>query len=722
MIRTKRHKIFYAKKESAVSEVIGSVMLITIVVIAVSIVGVVLWSQPPSAKIPALSAGIVSQSCNVIVSHNGGDMLEQQAFKILVDGTDETANFTKNGNPVWTSWGIGDTLTYTSTPCPPIPQNVQIIYTGGNGALVLSSGYFGTQLSGNATTTPTPTPTPTPAPAPTVSGITPSSAISGTIVSITNLAGTNFVNGATVNLTRAGYSDISGSGVGFVSSTQLTCTFNLAGAAPGQWNVVVTNPDFQSGTGSNLFTVSPTLAPTVSTITPNTGNRGWPVTITNLAGNNFVSGAIVKLVNNTAGPDVAAYNVFVVSPTMITCNFNLLGVNQGIWNVTVQNPSSDPGTLKNGFTVNSLAPTITGNSVPPTGNPGQLVTITNLPGTNYQPGALVDYYQGGTRINLTNVNVVSTTQMSGTLQIPANAPTGAYNIMVTNTDGKSGTRTSAFTVPMVTGITPNTYVSGWTVSITNLAGNKFKDGATVKLVNASAGPDITATNVVVVSANQITCTFDLTGAPAARRNVTVTNPDGETGTLSNGFTITSNAPTLTVRAPTNSNRGWPVGVTLTGTGFQPSPAVRLTRSGYSDVYAYGVTAGSPTQITCTFDLNGVTSGAWNILVTNVDGQSSGTMTFTVNAPTPTFTSNTPATGVHGTTVPITIVGTGFQPGATVTYTRAPTTISFTVVSVTATQITGNLVIPPGATLGLYGVTITNTDGTTVTSANRFTVT
>ena len=52
MTLTRCEHTFYSGNEGAVSEVIGSIMLISIVVIAVSIVGVVLWSQPPPEKIP----------------------------------------------------------------------------------------------------------------------------------------------------------------------------------------------------------------------------------------------------------------------------------------------------------------------------------------------------------------------------------------------------------------------------------------------------------------------------------------------------------------------------------------------------------------------------------------------------------------------------------------------------------------------------------------------
>ena len=96
--------------------------------------------------------------------------------------------------------------------------------------------------------------------------------------------------------------------------------------------------------------------------------------------------------------------------------------------------------------------------------------------------------------------------------------------------------------------------------------------------------------------------------------------------------------------------------------------VRLTRAGYSDIIATGVTVVSPTQITCSFNLLGAAAGTWNILVTNPDGKTSGTLTFTVNSPTPTISTSTPATGVRGTSVSITsLTGTGFQPGALVDY-------------------------------------------------------
>ena len=91
---------------------------------------------------------------------------------------------------------------------------------------------------------------------PTLTSITPNNGANTGPVDITNLAGTGFVTGATVKLTKAGQGDIEGISVTVVSSTKITCRFDLSGAAAGPWNVVLTNPDTQGGTLANGFTVT----------------------------------------------------------------------------------------------------------------------------------------------------------------------------------------------------------------------------------------------------------------------------------------------------------------------------------------------------------------------------------------------------------------------------------------------------------------------------------
>ncbi len=110
------------------------------------------------------------------------------------------------------------------------------------------------------TATPTFTPT-TPPPPPTVLNVSPSSSGNESVVSA-SVRGANFQTeqaGTTVLLRRDSSSDIVASNVNVESTTLITCQFDLVGAVPDSWDVVVTNPDGKSGTLPNGFTVNPGL-------------------------------------------------------------------------------------------------------------------------------------------------------------------------------------------------------------------------------------------------------------------------------------------------------------------------------------------------------------------------------------------------------------------------------------------------------------------------------
>ena len=124
-----------AFNDTAVSEVIGSILLVSIVVTAASIVGVVLWSQPPPQKIPAFDVIISKDTANhkVHLYHNGGDSITSDEINILLDGTDRKADFKKSGAS-WSTWTTGESLDYTYAD--PL-SDVRITYTGS--FLILSS-------------------------------------------------------------------------------------------------------------------------------------------------------------------------------------------------------------------------------------------------------------------------------------------------------------------------------------------------------------------------------------------------------------------------------------------------------------------------------------------------------------------------------------------------------------------------------------------------------
>src|SRR6202142_3523065 len=301
-------------------------------------------------------------------------------------------------------------------------------------------------------------------PAPTVTSIAPNSGTinGGTTVTI---AGTGFLAGATVSL-----GGTAATGVTLVSSTSITAITPVHAA--GAVNVMVTNTDAQSVTLTSGYTYSTSNpAPTVTSISPNSGtiNGGTAVTV---RGTGFLTGATLKL------GGTAATSVTVVNSTTISATTPAHAA--GATSVVVTNTDAKSGTLNNGYTFTGPPPpnpaptviSITPNSG--TTNGGTAVTIA---GTGFLTGATVK--MGGT--SATVLAVVNSALITATA--PAHTA-GAVDVVVTNTDTKSGTLTSGYTytaapnpAPTVTSINPTSGVTtgGTTVTIT---GTGFIAGAT----------------------------------------------------------------------------------------------------------------------------------------------------------------------------------------------------------------------------------------------------
>ena len=121
-----------------------------------------------------------------------------------------------------------------------------------------------------------------------------------------------------------------------------------------------------------------------------------------------------------------------------------------------------------------------------------------------------------------------------------------------------------------------------------------------------------ATNVTAVSSNSITATSPAHAAGAV--NVLVTNTDGQNGTLTNGYTYTNPAPTVSSIAPNSGTTSGGDGVSIAGTGFLAGATVKL-----GGTAATNVTVVSDTSITATTPAHA--AGAVNVVVTNTDGRS-----------------------------------------------------------------------------------------------------
>jgi hypothetical protein len=209
-----------------------------------------------------------------------------------------------------------------------------------------------------------------PAPgAPTLTSIAPNQGTQGTTVPVT-LTGTNFVVGATVNVSGSG---VTVNTVVVVTPTSLTANFVLeAAAAVGARTVPVTTAGGTSG--AQTFTINPP-PPTLTNISPNQGIRGTTVAVT-LTGTNFVGATTV----NVAGGGVTVNTVVVGSSTSLTANFVFDLTANGSRTVTVTTAGGTSGPQT--FTINppvSGSVTFNFTGSPETFNvPAGVVSITIL--------------------------------------------------------------------------------------------------------------------------------------------------------------------------------------------------------------------------------------------------------------------------------------------------------------------------------------------------------
>ena len=140
----------------------------------------------------------------------------------------------------------------------------------------------------------------------------------------------------------------------------------------------------------------------------------------------------------------------------------------------------------------------------------------------------------------TGVTVVSSTSITATT--PAHAA-GVVNVVVSNAEQQAATLPNGYTYnpgPAVTAIAPNNGTAAGGTSVT-VTGASFLPGATLSLGGTPA------TGLAVVSGTSITATTPAHAAGAV--NVAVTNPDGQTGTLANGYTYSSTTPNLGLGVP-----------------------------------------------------------------------------------------------------------------------------------------------------------------------------
>ncbi|HUK89118.1 MAG TPA: IPT/TIG domain-containing protein, partial [Blastocatellia bacterium] len=475
-------------------------------------------------------------------------------------------------------------------------------------------------------------------------------------------------------------------------------TFTVTGLAPSttyHWmivgktmaNIGATGPVWSFTTGTSNSSSQPSVASLSKTSGPVAG--GTSMTIT---GTGFVSGATVSFGN------VSATSATVSSSTSIAATTPAHAA--GPVDVSVVNPDGGTATLPQSFQYNgsTTLPPPRANLIAPSSGPPAGGTSVVITGSNFSQSATVTI--GGvaaTGVTVTNGVEITATTPPGAL--------GAANVVVTNPDNQASTLSSAFTyantapAPTVTSISPASGPTSGETAIT-ITGSGFQFGATVAIGGAPA------TNMIVYNSTTITC-YTPPGSSGAA-SVVVTNYDGQSGTLTGGFTYFQAPLSISSVSPNSGSTIGGTAITITGTGFASGAMVTVGSATASNVNVPNATtifATTPAHPAGTADVT-VKIGAQQTTL-------SGGFMY-IQAPPPSISSISPNTGYTGGGNSVTISGSNFVPNATVTI-GGPSATSVVVQS--ASAITVNT---PPHVAGTVDVVVTNTDGQTGTLIGGFT--
>lgn len=217
--------------------------------------------------------------------------------------------------------------------------------------------------------------------------------------------------------------------------------------------------------------------------------------------------------------------------------------------------------------------------------------------------------------------------------------------------------------------------------------------------------------------------FVLSGLPTGPYFVTVTaydtSRDNQTDQIDGNeswFTseleteVLPPVPTLSRVDPSSAIQGTNANVTFTGSNFIAGTTTVAISGTPADVTAGPVTVISATTLTTTLSIGAqATTGTRSLTVATRGGTSDG-IAFTLFG-IPTLTSISPAVGIAGTAVPVTIIGTHFLQGATTLLTSGADMTISAVSVISPTTLTAVLTIPAGATSGFRNLRVVTAGGT-----------
>jgi outer membrane protein assembly factor BamB len=342
---------------------------------------------------------------------------------------------------------------------------------------------------------------------------------------------------------------------------------------------------------------------------------------------------------------------------------------------------------------------ITPNAIGQGGTKTLTITGTGFSGT---PAVFVS----GTNVTPGAVTVLSSTSLQVTVHAASTATVGPRDVTVVEPGPVSYSCTGCLTVdqaPVVSSSNPSSVPVGEKAKLT-ITGSNFVAGAKV---TSSTG--ISFGNTSVANASQLTTTVTVKPSVAlGTYKIWVTNPDGGISGCACLAVVADPAPTLTSVTPSPLGQNQTATIAVTGTDLTTNSAFTFSAAG---ITVKSVKYTSPTSMSLTIAISSTaTVGPGDVTVTTAGGSATCSGCLTIDQ-RPLITSIKPGTILNGTTQVISVTGSNFVAGLTVT-TNIPGATVGALSQFSSTFFKVPVTVPAGTPAGSYVFKVTNPDGGT----------
>lgn len=498
------------------------------------------------------------------------------------------------------------------------------------------------------------------------------------------------INGTLIQTgTRVFFGAVEGTNYKYSSITKMLVNAP-ANNNPGTVDVRIEGPDGYSVILPSAYTYEtppPPPAPMILKVTPATGELTGGNTIY-IDGADFQDGAKVYF-DSIEAPKATFSSSSRLSVTTPP------GIEPGKVAITVTNPDLQSATLAEAFEYLTPPPPPSPSisAILPANGPFLGGNRVYVDGQNFVNGAQVYF----------NDQAIPTTFVSSarlSITAPAATSQGYVNVKVINPDSQYAEKENGYLydppiiipAPVITSVTPDSGSKAGNYLMT-IVGENFQKNAKVMIGSTELNlySYVSATQVrVMVPASSSAETVD----------VTIMNPDGQSATLTGGFTYVEPQITISKLIPGNGPLAGGTSVYVDGTNYDPGMTVTFNGQPLNFTYVSSARIRIVTP-------PGTASGPVPVVLTNPSG-STATAQFSYDpppvVPAPSITNLTVKSGSIAGGYSMYVDGAYYQNGATVDFGGTVITAQF----VSSSRL--RIIVPSASTAGIVSVKVINPDG------------